>query len=282
LDTLTVDLSPAKAAALVRWHLGCGDDRFLDTTEHVGLSAADGASPAGGDDPTVILLQSVRALPRAGLCGCSIIIHNVTGVTRVSFAAAEDNPWAAVTDSAVLRDKLSRAFEAYKLPDPEVVAGRNLRGLARSIADHRPAPIPVAPLHRRLRLTLDLPLFGPVPLTPPPTPTVAPRPARRPWPEPVAVVTAPLSDRLGLTLGLGPLVTDLAAPRLAPTPDSSTTPDFLEVFDPTLELAHLLANDVRTEDDLPDRSGDIGPITAIEALSAAQVRELRYAARPSR
>ena len=273
MDTLTVNLSPAKAAALVRWHLTCGDDRFLDTMEHF-TSSADGA-PTGDGDPTVILLQSVRALPRAGLSGCSVIIHNVTGVTRVSFAAAEDNAWATVTDSDVLRNKMSQAFQAYQLPDPDVVSGQNLQVLARTIADHRPAPAPVAPLHRRLRLTLDLPLFGPVPLTPPPTPTVAPRPGRRPA-RPAALVATPLHERLGLVLGLAE-VPSVMVPRPTAKPLSPTTPDLSGIFDPTLELADLLANDVRTEDDLPDRSGETGPITAIEALSAAQVRELRYA-----
>ena len=285
----------------MRWHLACGDNRFFESTEHFGPTGSDDEATGEGEGPAVVLLQSVRALPRAGLSGCSIMIHNVTGVTRVSFTAAEDNPWAAVSDSDVLRDKLARAFDVYLLPDPEVVGAQKVRVLTEKIAAHRPTPPPVAPLDRRLRQTLDLPRVGPAPQTLPPSPTVVipPAAASSTAPAATAAASAPLHERLGLTLGLTPPAPSLgeqptaaretrrgharvkpaaaSAQRSRPSPVSTPGPRHRDEGDFTRELAKLLAIGARTADDLPDTSGDTGPITAIEALNAADVWHLRGA-----
>ncbi|MDR1807163.1 MAG: hypothetical protein LBR33_04490 [Propionibacteriaceae bacterium] len=225
METLTVTLPPAEAAALVRWRLGCGHDRFFDPR--------DSADPTMTEAEGVILLQSVRPLPRAGFLGCSIMINNLTGPTRVSFAAANDDPWAQVGDQERLRTRLVETFAGSIVAEAEptlaeliALSDAVLPPEARSSAPRVPSY--VVPLVR---------LRGPVDPPPPPA--------------------TPLHERLAVTLGL------VNAVPTAP-------PD--HVFEPTVELARLIANDIRTADDLPDLAATgPGPITQIEALSETQL-----------
>jgi hypothetical protein len=110
VDTITVDLTPSAAARLIRWQLSRGDDRFFEATADLDADLRDQAS-------RTVLIQSVRPLPRAGLIGCSILISDVTGPTRVSFAAADDDPWAAVSQQDNLKDRLLLALGPHVLPE---------------------------------------------------------------------------------------------------------------------------------------------------------------------
>jgi hypothetical protein len=227
MEQITVASPPRVAAALIRWHLACGDDRFFESTECFDPLPDTDTDPEDAP-PGVILLQCVRALPRAGLTGCSIMVHDLCGRTTVSFAAANNPSWAA-NDQAVLRDKLVTAFGKSVVPDPE--------------------PLPVAALLSQAEAltwsTVDAPLDEPLRLVLGPD---APQPhATVPPAEPETLLEA------------------------APVFTSWETP-IEDMFGPTFELARLIADDVRTADDLPDLdSTEPGPITQIEWLSDAEL-----------
>ncbi|MDR0991111.1 MAG: hypothetical protein LBL92_07115 [Propionibacteriaceae bacterium] len=268
MQTLTVDLTPSQAAALVRWHLSCGDDRFFEATDDFGTNDNATVYDTGCDAP-VILLQTARVLPRSGLSGCSILISNLTGVTRVAFATVDDGSWLTAPTRERLRHKLLTAFEAHLLPDPVGPSTADLiaqaKALTTPIAD-RDATVAADLAEANTELTaatLAAPLAADQLATADASPETELEPIAAPW-----------------WHNSGP------QPHPSPLePDGLSDADFFDlmagVFDVTLELAELMANDVRTADDRPDPYGP-GPITEIEALTADEVDALRQASGPVR
>jgi hypothetical protein len=244
MEHLTVALPPAVVAGLIRWHLACGDDRFFEATECAGLDADE----ESGRQHAVILLQCVRALPRAGLTGCSIMISDVTGRTIVTFSAAGGPSWAAQSEQELLREKVVSALEGHIRPEPDLPSGADLLAQATRL-------VPPARRPRSQRR-----------LTPAVTQAAVPK-ARPAAPKARPAGAVPAAARKA-ALAPAPAALADASPTLQPA--GLTVEDTLS---PSLELARLIANDPRTADDLPDLNPDgPGPITQIEALSEADVQ----------